>query len=139
VHFYSQGDSGLGFSIAGGRENPHIVGDPGIFITKIIPGGAAADDGRLRMNDQIVSVNDVNIEDCTHEDAVGALKAAGTNVHLYVRRHKAPLESIVEIELVKGGKGEQRATALHLISLRWVAGENKSASVEAFRRVPEIM
>jgi len=100
-----KGDSGLGFSIAGGRENPHIVGDPGIFITKIIPGGAAADDGRLRMNDQIVTVNDVNVEDCTHEEAVAALKAAGTNVHLYVRRHKAPLESIVEIELVKGGKG----------------------------------
>lgn len=58
-----------------------------------------------RMNDQIVTVNDVNVEDCTHEEAVAALKAAGTNVHLYVRRHKAPLESIVEIELVKGGKG----------------------------------
>ena len=57
------------------------------------------------MNDQIVTVNDVNVEDCTHEEAVAALKAAGTNVHLYVRRHKAPLESIVEIELVKGGKG----------------------------------
>lgn len=58
-----------------------------------------------RINDQIVTVNDVNVEDCTHEEAVAALKAAGTNVHLYVRRHKAPLESIVEIELVKGGKG----------------------------------
>lgn len=57
------------------------------------------------MNDQIVSVNDVNVEDCTHEEAVQALKAAGTNVRLYVRRHKAPLESIVEIELVKGNKG----------------------------------
>ncbi|XP_067943934.1 disks large homolog 4-like isoform X2 [Watersipora subatra] len=100
-----KGDSGLGFSIAGGRENPHIVGDPGIFITKIIPGGAASDEGRLRVNDQIVSVNNVNVEDCTHEEAVQALKAAGTNVRLYVRRHKAPLESIVEIELVKGNKG----------------------------------
>ena len=48
VHLYLQGDSGLGFSIAGGKENPHIVGDPGIFITKIIPGGAASDEGRLR-------------------------------------------------------------------------------------------
>jgi len=38
----------LGFSIAGGTDNPHIGDDPGIFITKIIPGGAAAEDGRLR-------------------------------------------------------------------------------------------
>ncbi|MEQ2187972.1 hypothetical protein GOODEAATRI_010192, partial [Goodea atripinnis] len=41
------GNSGLGFSIAGGIDNPHIPDDPGIFITKIIPGGAAAMDGRL--------------------------------------------------------------------------------------------
>ncbi|NXK60615.1 DLG2 protein, partial [Sylvietta virens] len=43
------GNSGLGFSIAGGTDNPHIGDDPGIFITKIIPGGAAAEDGRLRL------------------------------------------------------------------------------------------
>ena len=43
-----QGNSGLGFSIAGGTDNPHIGDDPSIFITKIIPGGAAAQDGRLR-------------------------------------------------------------------------------------------
>ena len=53
--FSFQGDSGLGFSIAGGRENPHIVGDPGIFISKIIPGGAAADDGRLRLDNSTPS------------------------------------------------------------------------------------
>ncbi|XP_030921574.1 disks large homolog 4-like, partial [Geospiza fortis] len=44
------GNSGLGFSIAGGTDNPHVGDDPGIFITKIIPGGAAAQDGRLSPN-----------------------------------------------------------------------------------------
>lgn len=44
---FPQGNSGLGFSIAGGIDNPHVPDDPGIFITKIIPGGAAAMDGRL--------------------------------------------------------------------------------------------
>lgn len=47
-----QGNSGLGFSIAGGTDNPHIGDDPSIFITKIIPGGAAAQDGRLRWEKQ---------------------------------------------------------------------------------------
>uniref|UniRef100_A0A3B1JVN9 Discs large MAGUK scaffold protein 4 n=1 Tax=Astyanax mexicanus TaxID=7994 RepID=A0A3B1JVN9_ASTMX len=42
-----RGNSGLGFSIAGGTDNPHVGDDPSIFITKIIPGGAAAQDGRL--------------------------------------------------------------------------------------------
>jgi hypothetical protein len=49
---FLQGNSGLGFSIAGGTDNPHIGDDPGIFITKIIPGGAAAEDGRLRYGHQ---------------------------------------------------------------------------------------
>ena len=43
-----QGNAGLGFSIAGGTDNPHIGNDPSIYITKIIDGGAAAQDGRLR-------------------------------------------------------------------------------------------
>lgn len=47
VRFSLQGNSGLGFSIAGGTDNPHVGEDPSIFITKIIPGGAAAQDGRL--------------------------------------------------------------------------------------------
>ncbi|NXL58109.1 DLG1 protein, partial [Chordeiles acutipennis] len=45
------GNSGLGFSIAGGTDNPHIGDDSSIFITKIIAGGAAAQDGRLRYDD----------------------------------------------------------------------------------------
>lgn len=54
LFFFSppQGNSGLGFSIAGGTDNPHIGDDPSIFITKIIPGGAAAQDGRLRWGEK---------------------------------------------------------------------------------------
>lgn len=47
-NFHFQGNTGLGFSIAGGRDNPHVGEDPAICITKIIPGGAAAADGRLK-------------------------------------------------------------------------------------------
>ena len=43
-----KGTTGLGFSIAGGSDNPHVDNDPAIFVTKIIPGGAAANDRRLR-------------------------------------------------------------------------------------------
>lgn len=51
-----RGTSGLGFSIAGGTDNPHIGVDTAIYITKLIPGGAASNDGRLRVNDCIVAV-----------------------------------------------------------------------------------
>ncbi|XP_052455515.1 disks large homolog 1-like isoform X6 [Carassius gibelio] len=100
-----RGNSGLGFSIAGGTDNPHIGEDPSIFITKIIPGGAAAQDGRLGVNDCILRVNDVDVRDVTHSSAVEALKEAGGIVRLYVRRKKAVTEKIMDLKLVKGPKG----------------------------------
>ncbi|KAK7944453.1 hypothetical protein WMY93_000181 [Mugilogobius chulae] len=100
-----RGNSGLGFSIAGGTDNPHIGDDPSIFITKVIPGGAAAQDGRLRVNDVILRVNEVDVRDVSHSRAVEALKDAGSLVRLYVRRRKALNEKIMEIKLVKGPKG----------------------------------
>ncbi|XP_052414373.1 disks large homolog 1 isoform X5 [Carassius gibelio] len=100
-----RGNSGLGFSIAGGTDNPHIGEDPSIFITKIIPGGAAAQDGRLGVNDCILRVNDVDVRDVTHSNAVEALKEAGCIVRLYVRRRKAVTEKIMDVKLVKGPKG----------------------------------
>ncbi|KAM6173759.1 disks large homolog 2 isoform 16-T16 [Erethizon dorsatum] len=100
-----RGNSGLGFSIAGGTDNPHIGDDPGIFITKIIPGGAAAEDGRLRVNDCILRVNEVDVSEVSHSKAVEALKEAGSIVRLYVRRRRPILETVVEIKLFKGPKG----------------------------------
>ncbi|XP_060939927.1 discs large homolog 1-like protein isoform X6 [Limanda limanda] len=100
-----RGNSGLGFSIAGGTDNPHIGEDPSIFITKVIPGGAAAQDGRLRVNDVILRVNEADVRDVTHSRAVEALKEAGSLVRLYVRRRKPVSEKVMELKLVKGPKG----------------------------------
>ncbi|XP_045572893.1 disks large homolog 4 isoform X7 [Salmo salar] len=100
-----RGNSGLGFSIAGGTDNPHVGDDPSIFITKIIPGGAAAQDGRLSVNDSILFVNDVDVREVTHSLAVEALKEAGAIVRLYVLRRKPAAEKVTEIKLIKGPKG----------------------------------
>uniref|UniRef100_A0A8C6UF29 Uncharacterized protein n=1 Tax=Neogobius melanostomus TaxID=47308 RepID=A0A8C6UF29_9GOBI len=100
-----QGNSGLGFSIAGGTDNPHIGEDPSIFITKIIPGGAAAQNGRLRVNDCIVRVNDTDVREVTHSGAVEALKDAGGLVRLCIRRRRSLSERVMDIKLVKGPKG----------------------------------
>lgn len=48
IYHCCKGTPGLGFSIAGGRDNPLEGNDTSIYITKIIPGGAAAEDKRLR-------------------------------------------------------------------------------------------
>ncbi|KPU74800.1 uncharacterized protein Dana_GF19077, isoform K [Drosophila ananassae] len=119
-----RGNSGLGFSIAGGTDNPHIGTDTSIYITKLISGGAAAADGRLSINDIIVSVNEVSVVDVPHAAAVDALKKAGNVVKLHVKRKRGATAAttpapgagdardsaaggpkVIEIDLVKGGKG----------------------------------
>lgn len=74
--------SGLGFSIAGGTDNPHVGDESDIYITKLIPGGAAAIDGRLKVNDIIVKVNNTSVVNVPHITAVEALKKAGNSVTL---------------------------------------------------------
>lgn len=55
-----KGGKGLGFSIAGGIGNQHIPGDNGIYVTKIMDGGAASVDGRLSIGDKLIAVRTVN-------------------------------------------------------------------------------
>ncbi|CAK9797980.1 Disks large 1 tumor suppressor protein [Anthophora plagiata] len=95
-----RGGAGLGFSISGGTD---FGNDTAVYITKLIPGGAASADGRLRVNDTLLQVNDVSVVDVPHAAAVDALKRAGNTVKLYVRRRRHT--QLIEIELIKGNKG----------------------------------
>lgn len=96
--------------ILGGIDNPHIADSTSIYITKLISGGAAASDGRLQVDDIILKVNDFDLVDVPHSQAVEALKRACNKVHLLVKRKKSPRRSpqysqLLEIELLKGNKG----------------------------------
>ena len=77
-----KGGAGLGFSLAGGKDAPHIDNDPSIYITKIIDGGAAQVDGRIQVGDIILKVNEVSTVNVIHSVAVKALKEAGDEVNL---------------------------------------------------------
>ncbi|NXY25429.1 DLG3 protein, partial [Atrichornis clamosus] len=85
-HMPSHSPSGLGFSIAGGIGNQHIPGDNSIYITKIIEGGAAQKDGRLQIGDRLLAVNNTNLQDVRHEEAVAALKNTSDMVYLKVAK-----------------------------------------------------
>lgn len=57
------------------------------------------------VNDCILFVNDVDVREVTHSQAVEALKEAGAIVRLYVLRRKPAAEKVTEIKLIKGPKG----------------------------------
>ena len=81
--------TGLGFSIAGGVGNEHREGDDGIFVTKIIMGGAAYANGQLHAGDKLLSVDGQSLDSITHEEAVIKLTQTGQVVNLRVSRNRS--------------------------------------------------
>ena len=59
-----------------------------------------------RVNDCVLRVNEVDVSEVVHSRAVEALKEAGPVVRLLVRRRQAPPETILEVNLLKGPKGQ---------------------------------
>ncbi|XP_056124812.1 syntaxin-binding protein 4 isoform X3 [Rhinichthys klamathensis goyatoka] len=54
----------------------------GIFIKRVLPGGVAAQDGRLRAGDLILDVNNMNLGGVTNEKAVEVLRMASSSNHM---------------------------------------------------------
>ena len=83
----------LGLSIIGGSDHsciPFGTGEPGIFISKIIPGGAAAKTNKLRMGDRILNVNGKDIRGASHQDAVMALLQSPDQINLSIQHDPLP-------------------------------------------------
>ena len=57
-----------------------------MFTFSVIGGGAAAIDRRLKVDDIILKVNDVDVVNVSHSVAVEALKRAGNKVDLQVSK-----------------------------------------------------
>lgn len=77
--------AGLGVSVKGktGSASPNSTnanakhdGDLGIFIKSVLHGGAASRDGRLKMNDQLLSVNGISLLGQSNADAMDTLRRA---------------------------------------------------------------
>eukprot|EP00794_Sanderia_malayensis_P012000 gene12000-13238_t len=97
-----KGHGPLGLSIVGGSDHashPFGVDEPGVFVSKIVPGGAAAKTN-LKVGDRILAVNDLSMRDATHHVAVAALIANVPQIKLLVR-HDAPPQGLQEIQIVK--------------------------------------
>uniref|UniRef100_A0A182N8I9 PDZ domain-containing protein n=1 Tax=Anopheles dirus TaxID=7168 RepID=A0A182N8I9_9DIPT len=73
------GGSTTGSSGGGGGGNnssSRTDGDLGIFVKSVLHGGAASRDGRLKMNDQLLSVNGVSLLGQSNAEAMDTLRRA---------------------------------------------------------------
>ncbi|KAF5929029.1 hypothetical protein HPG69_015502 [Diceros bicornis minor] len=77
----------LGFDMAEGVNEPCLPGDCGIFVTKVDKGSIA--DGRLRVNDWLLRINDVDLINKDKKQAVKALLHGEGAINMVVRRRKS--------------------------------------------------
>ncbi|XP_078665022.1 protein scribble homolog isoform X31 [Branchiostoma floridae x Branchiostoma belcheri] len=92
----------LGLSIVGGSDHcshPFGMDEPGIFISKIV-GGGAADKTSLKVGDRILQVNGMDLRHATHQEAVQALLSNTHQINMVVR-HDPPPRELQEINLIK--------------------------------------
>ncbi|XP_034948893.1 tight junction protein ZO-1 isoform X2 [Chelonus insularis] len=79
---------GFGIAVSGGRDNPHFTnGDPAIAISDVLKAGPA--EGKLQVNDRIISANGVSLEGADYGAAVRVLRDSGSTVLLVVKRRSA--------------------------------------------------
>uniref|UniRef100_A0A8C2HE73 Discs large MAGUK scaffold protein 5 n=1 Tax=Cyprinus carpio TaxID=7962 RepID=A0A8C2HE73_CYPCA len=79
--------SALGFDIAEGVSDPYLPGDYGIFVSKVDKGSVA--EGRLRVNDWLLKINDVDLANKDRKQVIKAVFSGGGVINMVVRRRKS--------------------------------------------------
>ncbi|XP_075073186.1 disks large homolog 5 isoform X1 [Mixophyes fleayi] len=77
----------LGFDVADGVSEPFFPGDSGIFVTKVDKGSIA--DGRLRVNDCLLKINDVDLTNKDRKQLIKAVLSGGDVINMVIRRRKS--------------------------------------------------
>ncbi|XP_072281256.1 disks large homolog 5 isoform X3 [Pyxicephalus adspersus] len=77
----------LGFDVADGVNEPFFPGDSGIFVTKVDKGSIA--DGRLRVNDCLLKINDVDLTNKDRKQLIKAVLSGGDVINMVIRRRKS--------------------------------------------------
>ncbi|RZF42526.1 hypothetical protein LSTR_LSTR004445 [Laodelphax striatellus] len=98
---------GFGIAVSGGRDNPHFTnGDPSIAISDVLKAGPA--EGKLLVNDRIMSANGQSLENVEYATAVQVLRDSGNTVALVVRRRVvlplSPEPQTLRFQLAKSRK-----------------------------------
>ncbi|XP_013860552.1 disks large homolog 5a isoform X3 [Austrofundulus limnaeus] len=141
----------LGFDIAEGVNDPYLPGECGLFVTRVDKGSIA--DGRLRVNDWLLKINDIDLTNKDRKQVMKAVLNGGGLINMVVRRRKSlggrlvtpvhinlmghkdsgiGLESGVFVTTVVQGSPAAREGSLtvgdRLIAINGIALDNKSVT-----------
>lgn len=69
----------MGFNIVGGEDGQ------GIYVSFVLAGGPADLGGELKRGDQLLSCNDMDLRNATHEEAALALKVRTKQLDILIK------------------------------------------------------
>lgn len=75
--------SGLGLSLAGNRDRSRLS----VYVVGLSPGGAAAKDGRIRIGDELLEINNQVLYGRSHQNASAIIKSSANRVRLILLRN----------------------------------------------------
>ncbi|XP_044015825.1 disks large homolog 5-like isoform X7 [Aphidius gifuensis] len=82
-----QESNDFGFLLVGGRDDPHYPNDTGIYVAQINPGSSL--DGKLRINDCILRVNNIDCTSVTTRMILETLRSSNVGTaSLTIRRRR---------------------------------------------------
>ncbi|KAJ3607663.1 hypothetical protein NHX12_024714 [Muraenolepis orangiensis] len=120
----------LGFDITEGVTDPYLPGDCGIFVSRVDKGSIA--EGRLRVNDWLLKINDVDLTNKDRKQVMKAVLCGEGVINMVVRRRKslgARVVTPVQLSLV-GHKAKDGSLTPgdRLLAINGIAVDNKSLS-----------
>lgn len=120
-------DKPLGFYIRDGtsvRVTPQGVDKvPGIFISRLVPGGLAESTGLLAVNDEVLEVNGIEVHGKTLDQVTDMMVANSSNLIITVK----PVNQRLTLASYRGavGRGSQMSAGSHLSS---ASGHSRQSS-----------
>ncbi|XP_053971854.1 disks large homolog 5 isoform X3 [Hylaeus volcanicus] len=94
-------DRDLGLTLVGGRDNPYYPNDTGIYVAQVTSGSAV--DGKLRVNDCIMRVNNVDCTSVSTRLIMETLRTCSVgSATLTIRRRRVTRRSLRTTQLPVG-------------------------------------
>ncbi|CAH8477414.1 unnamed protein product [Schistosoma mattheei] len=82
--------------LSGTKLNLSTQSPQAIYVSKITEGGAAHKQGQLRIGDQIISINGVDIRNARHDEAISLLTSSNDSVDLELLRYNPDMTDNID-------------------------------------------
>ncbi|RUS89458.1 hypothetical protein EGW08_002755, partial [Elysia chlorotica] len=110
-----RGSAGMGLGLAGNKDRSKMS----VFVAGIQPGSPAAWDGRIRVGDELLEVNGINLNGLSHLNASAVIKGVTTPVVKLITHRRDDFQEHMAVKPLRyGGSSQFDAQSVPPVSVR---------------------